>query len=70
MPRNVLENFSEELKNESCNEVHSSKKMRFYQCIKGDSIDRVILIFENDEYCRKSTEEIKELVGTAYDIHK
>jgi hypothetical protein len=70
MPRNVLENFSEELKNESCNEVHSSKKMRFYQCIKGDSIDRVILIFENDEYCRRSTEEIKELAGTAYDIHK
>ena len=70
MPESALETFSEELKNESCNEVYSSKKMRFYQCIKGNSIDRIILLFENDEYCRKSTEEIKELVEAAYDIHR
>ena len=70
MSGSALENFSEELKNESCNEVHSSKKMRFYQCTKGKSIDRIILLFENDEHCRKSTEEIKELVETAYDIHR
>jgi hypothetical protein len=31
---------------------------------------RIILLFENDEHCRKSTEEIKELVETAYDIHR
>jgi hypothetical protein len=70
MSGSALENFSGELKNESCNEVHSSKKMRFYQCTKGKSIDRIILLFENDEHCRKSTEEIKELVETAYDIHR
>ena len=70
MPESALENFSEELKNESCNEVHGSKKMRFYQCTKGNSIDRIILLFENDEYCRKSTEEIKELVESAYDVHR
>jgi hypothetical protein len=68
MPGNVLDSFSEELKNEGCSEVHASKKMRFYQCIKGNTIDRIILLFEYDEYCRKSTEEITELVETAYDI--
>jgi hypothetical protein len=70
IPRSVLDTFSEELKNESCNEVYSSKKMQFYQCTKGNAIDRIILLFEYDEYCRKSTEEIKELVETAYDIHR
>jgi hypothetical protein len=68
IPRNVLVIFSEELKNEGCAEVHTSKKMRFYQCFKGNTIDRIILLFEYDEYCRKSTEEITELVETAYDI--
>jgi hypothetical protein len=70
IPGSALDTFSEELKNESCNEVHSSKKMRFYQCIKGDTLERIILLFENDEHCRKSTEEIKELVETAYDTHR
>jgi hypothetical protein len=68
IPGSTLDTSSEELKNASCNEVHSSKKMRFYQCIKGDALERIILLFENDEHCRKSTEEIKELVETAYDI--
>ena len=70
IPGNVLDTFSEELRNEGCSEVHTSKKMRLYQCIKGNSIERIILLFENDEYCRKSTEEITELVQTAYDIHR
>ena len=70
IPGNVLDTFSEELRNEGCSEVHTSKKMRFYQCIKGNTIERIILLFENDEYCRKSTEEITELVQTAYDIHR
>ena len=70
IPGSALDTFSEELKNESCNEVHSSKKMRFYQCIKGDTLERIILLFENDEHCRKSTEAIKELVETAYDTHR
>src|SRR5262249_5425215 len=68
MPGSALDTFAEELKNESCNEVHSSKKMRFYQCTKGSSLDRIILLFANDEHCRRSTEEIKDLVETAYDI--
>jgi hypothetical protein len=68
MPGSALDTFSEELKNESCNEVHSSKKMRFYQCTKGNALDRIVLLFDNDEHCRKSTEEITELVETAYDI--
>jgi hypothetical protein len=68
MPGSALDTLSEELKNDSCHEVHSSKKMRFYQCTKGNALDRIILLFENDEHCRKSTEEIKELVETAYDI--
>ena len=68
IPGSVLDTFSEELKNEGCTEVHNSKKMRFYQCIKGNSIDRIILLFEYDEYCRKSTKEITELVETTYDI--
>ena len=68
MPGSALDTFSEELKNESCNEMHSSKKMRFYQCTKGSSLDRIILLFANDEHCRRSTEEIKDLVETAYDI--
>jgi hypothetical protein len=70
MPRSALDTFSEELKNESCNEMHSSKKMRLYQCTKGNALDRIILLFENDESCRKSTEEIKDLVETAYDTHR
>jgi hypothetical protein len=70
MPGSALDTFSEELKNESCNEVHNSKKMRFYQCTKGNALDRIILLFENDESCRKSTEEIKDLVETAYDTHR
>jgi len=70
MPGSALDTFSEELKNESCNEMHSSKKMRFYQCTKGNALDRIILLFENDESCRKSTEEIKDLVETAYDTHR
>jgi hypothetical protein len=69
-PGSVLDTFSEELKSEGCTEVHTSKKMRFYQCTKDSSLDRIILLFENDEHCRKSTEEIKELVQTAYDIHR
>ena len=68
LPGNVLDTFAEELKNESCAEVHTSKKMRLYQCIKGNSIDRIILLFENDKYCRKSTKEITELVEAAYDM--
>jgi len=68
IPGNVLDNFSEELKSDSCTEVHASKKMCFYQCAKGNSIERVVLLFENEEYCRKSTKEITELVEAAYDI--
>jgi len=68
MPGSALDTLSEALKNDGCYEVHSSKKMRFYQCTKGNALDRIILLFENDEHCRKSTEEIKELVETAYDI--
>jgi hypothetical protein len=68
MPGSALETLSEALKNDSCHEVHSSKKMRFYQCTKGNALERIILLFENDEHCRKSTEEIKELVETAYDL--
>jgi len=70
MPGSTLDTFSEELKNESCNEMHSSKKMRFYQCTKGNALDRIILLFDNDESCRKSTEEIKDLVETAYDTYR
>ena len=70
MPESILDTFSEELKKESCNEVHSSKNMRFYQCMKGSSLDRIILLFENDASCRKSTREIKDLVETAYDTHR
>jgi hypothetical protein len=70
MPGSALDTFAEELKNESCNEVHSSKKMRFYQCTQGNALHRIILLFENDESCRKSTEEIKDLVETAYDTHR
>jgi hypothetical protein len=70
MSGSALDTFAEELKNESCNEVHSSKKMRLYQCIKGSALDRIILLFDNDEHCRKSTEEIQELVETAYETHQ
>jgi hypothetical protein len=70
MPGSTLDTLSEELKNDSCHEVHSSKKMRLYQCIKGNALDRIILLFENDASCRKSTEEIKDLVETAYDTHR
>jgi len=70
IPGSIFDTFSEELKKESCNEVHSSKNMRFYQCTKGNSLDRIILLFENDASCRKSTEEIKDLVETAYDTHR
>ena len=70
MPGNVLDTFSEELKNEGCHEVHNSKKMSLYKCIKGNAIERIILLFAYDEYCRKSTEEITELVEAAYDIHR
>ena len=70
LPGNVLDTFAEELKNESCTEVHTGKKMRLYQCKKGNSIDRIILLFENDEYCRKSTKEITELVEAAYDMSR
>ena len=68
LPGSALDTFAEELKNESCNEIHSSKKMRLYQCTKGSALDRIVLLFDNDEHCRKSSEEIKELVETAYDI--
>jgi len=70
MPESILDTFSEELKKENCNEVHSSKNMRFYQCMKGNFLDRIILLFENDASCRKSTEEIKDLVETAYDTYR
>lgn len=70
MPGSTLDTSSEELKSEGCTEVHTSKKMRLYQCLKGNALDRIILLFENDASCRKSTEEIKDLVETAYDTHR
>jgi len=67
---NALETFAEELTHKSCQEVHRSKKMRLYQCLQGHALDSIILLFDNEEHCRKSTEEIQDLVETAYHTYR
>jgi hypothetical protein len=60
----------DDLKQPGCHEVHTSQKWRLYQCLKGASLESIILLFASEDACRKSLEEIQALVETAYDMHR
>jgi hypothetical protein len=70
MAGSTVDTFAEDLKEAGCTEMHHSKKWRFYQCLKGKALERIILLFASEDSCRKSMEAITELVETAYDIHR
>ena len=70
MPGSSVDTFAADLKQEGCQEIHTSKKWRLYQCLKGHTIERIILLFASEDACRKSREETQALVETSYDIHR
>jgi hypothetical protein len=70
MAGSLADTFAADLKHEGCQEIHTSKKWRLYQCLKGHAIERSILLFASEDSCRKSREEIQELVETSYEIHR
>jgi hypothetical protein len=70
MAGSIVDTFAAELTQEGCQAIHHGKKWRLYQCLKGHALERIILLFASEDSCRKSREEIQELVETSYDIHR
>ena len=70
MAGSSVDTFAADLHQEGCQEIHTSKKWRLYQCVKGHALARIVLLFASEDACRKSREEIQALVETSYEIHR
>ena len=66
----LVDPLAAELKQAGCQERHTSKTWRLYQCLKGKTLESIVLLFASEDACRKSREEIQALVETSYDIHR